>query len=1340
MSSHHNSNKGSFNTNQQFVTPMGNNKNNPQKIHVAHRRSPSELTNLMIEQLNIGNENRSNESRSNEGRSNYHNSQNPSPFLPPPPLQGNANNNNNNNNYYHYSGHSNSNSNAGSRGHSRNNSYGNAQNSNGGGGSDTHYHKRKSDSQSSIVLQPPQSSSSSSAQQGHSRRHSLGLNEAKKAAAEEQMKRQGQMSGHNTPPHSSTSSGLSSGVTTSSTLSQPPVVQAHGNGLNHSRNNSLNAFTSPNKSFQFPAKPPSFGNSNSNGNDNDENSGQDYHYAYSPRKFQQSHSRNNSGYNSGSTGGSGGGYANNNNNNNNNNQHYSHKNQNSHSGQQSLLLEPLQTHHHHYNNSNSSNFHKHSMSNSNSNSNSNANPQSQRKSLFAPYLPQANIPQLLQEGKLVLGTLRVNKKNRSDAWVSTDGVLDADIFICGSKDRNRALENDLVAVELLCVDDVWGSKKEKEEKKRRKDQGSVQQDLLNSGEDYHNDATVLSPRKDSTKRSSFIDEPVIPSAGNSNLANFNNDNNNNAKTHENDFKNDSDQQQGLKRRGSLKQRPTQKKNDDVEVEGQSLLLVEEEEINDDFKPLYAGHIVAVLDRIPGQLFSGTLGLLRPSQSSSSNSSENNNNKDNNNNNNNNNNEHVRKPKIVWFKPTDKKVPLVAIPTEQAPEDFVTNSENYANKLFIASIKRWPITSLHPFGTLVEQLGEINESATEVEAILKNNNFESNEYLDPQNRSREKPIFKPYPFQSDTTQRPVYQSPNIHTIKQSLNGPHDMALQVEHFAPGGSNAGAEIVRFSVHVVDVTEHIENGSSLDRRARKRSTGVYLPQKTVYLLPQKVNSELSLTKGSKATTLSVHYDIDLSNGKILGQKIEESFIVPDGESIGEEELEIAPNAKTAAPTAHFIESIQKIASLFNQLRMNNSKNSITPRLSLLETLDDEKIKISDLNYYFNENGYIMKEIHFKVNNTVAEFNYSKLGDQAFLRRHAEPLSTKFQYFLHRISEFNQFDTVLNLGNPELCLKSISKIEDNHLRKCIEILFYKTLNRSKYYIAGKVDPDQFGHYLLNYPIYTHFTCPFKRYADHVVHKQLKAVLKNQVDSFNAGNDIDSLKITAEYCNFKKDCAFAAQEQSIHLLLCKTINDMCKNSNNMDQVLTLGLVIQVYESSFDVYLPEFGIEKRVHGDQLPVTKAEFDNINKVLELYWNPSIDSATFIPNDEKKPNSYRSSIKNNFKSSSHNIAKTELRKIPELSQELQKTFQDWHLEPPTLSLLSKLTTKSSSLPETSGSASSPLNVFKNYTTTRIEGDLEKSHVQEIRELDYVPILVRAEIGMALPCLSVRALNPFLE
>jgi len=112
--------------------------------------------------------------------------------------------------------------------------------------------------------------------------------------------------------------------------------------------------------------------------------------------------------------------------------------------------------------------------------------QPQRKSLFAPYLPQASLPPLLAAGKLVVGILRVNKRNRSDAYVATE-VLDADIYICGSKDRNRALEGDIVAVELLDVDEVWGTKKEKEEKKRKKEENSAYDSKVSRKDDKKKD-------------------------------------------------------------------------------------------------------------------------------------------------------------------------------------------------------------------------------------------------------------------------------------------------------------------------------------------------------------------------------------------------------------------------------------------------------------------------------------------------------------------------------------------------------------------------------------------------------------------------------------------------------------------------------------------------------------------------------------------------------------------------------------------------------------------------------------------------------------------------------------
>jgi protein SSD1 len=445
--------------------------------------------------------------------------------------------------------------------------------------------------------------------------------------------------------------------------------------------------------------------------------------------------------------------------------------------------------------------------------------QQQRKTLFTPYLPQASLPALLGDGQLVAGVLRVNKKNRSDAYVTTqDGTLDADIFICGSKDRNRALEGDLVAVELLDVDEVWGQKREKEEKKKRKDITDTR-----GGGSQSNDR---SHRNESSRA-----EDTTTTNG----------------------------EGGLKRRGSLRQRTSQKKNDDVEVEGQSLLLVEEEEVNDEQKPLYAGHIVAVVERVAGQMFSGTLGLLRPSSQATKEKQEA--------------ERQAReggsgrhqperqqdKPKIVWFKPTDKRVPLIAIPTEQAPRDFVEKHQDYQNRIFVASIKRWPITSLHPFGTLVEQLGEMGDLKVETDALLRDNNFGADEFSEA--------VLKNVGFEdwsiskedeSSIAARRDFRHENTFTIDPNGAKELDDAIHVKHDADGKIEIG-------VHIADFAHFIKANTLVDREAKKRGTGVYLMNRTVDMLPPKLSSEIcSLNPGQDRLTVSVVFKVDPQSGSI--------------------------------------------------------------------------------------------------------------------------------------------------------------------------------------------------------------------------------------------------------------------------------------------------------------------------------------------------------------------------------------------------------------------------------------------------------------------------------------------
>ena len=798
-----------------------------------------------------------------------------------------------------------------------------------------------------------------------------------------------------------------------------------------------------------------------------------------------------------------------------------------------------------------------------------ANQQQQRKTLFTPYLPQATLPALLGDGQLVAGILRVNKKNRSDAYVTTTD-LDADIFICGSKDRNRALEGDLVAIELLDVDEVWGQKREKEEKKKRKDIT----DTRSSG----------SVGNDKSSRNDSNDTQSIAPDG------------------------------SIRRRGSLRQRPTQKKNDDVEVEGQSLLLMEEEEISDEAKPLYAGHVVAVIERVAGQMFSGTLGLLRPSSQATKEKQEaerqardggHGRSQD----------RQQDKPKIVWFKPTDKRVPLIAIPTEQAPRDFVDKHQDYANRIFVACIKRWPITSLHPFGTLVEQLGEMGDLRVETDALLRDNNFASDEFSEAVLKAVG---FEDWSLSSETedflaARRDLRQEKTF-TIDPNGTKELDDAIHVKQTGDGK-------VELGIHVTDVAHFIKPNSLVDREAKKRGTGVYLMNRAVNMLPSRLSSDVcSLLPGEGRLTISVIFQVDMQTGKIEGDPWVGKTIIESNGKLTYDEVDAVINNKSDAKVEHStkddITTLQAIANKFRQTRFGNRSATIPP-LRLLYQLDDENVPVEQNIFDSSAAHEIIEELSHKANAFVAQRVLAALPDKAFLRRLAPPNPRRLVTFAERMTKAGFEIDANSSGGLQ---SSLFQVQDPELRKGMETLLVKAMQRAKYYVGGTVAEQQQQHYALNLPLYTHFTNPTRRYADIIVHRQLEAALSGGAIEFT--EDIESLTKTAEQCNNKKDSAQSAQEQSVHIESCRLMDK--KREELGGDLISEGIVICVYESAFDVLIPEYGFEKRVHCDQLPLKKAEYRKDERVLELYWEKGVPSSAYIPEDER-PTKNTSSMRAN-------------------------------------------------------------------------------------------------------------------
>ncbi|KAI0068729.1 RNB-domain-containing protein, partial [Artomyces pyxidatus] len=875
--------------------------------------------------------------------------------------------------------------------------------------------------------------------------------------------------------------------------------------------------------------------------------------------------------------------------------------------------------------------------------------QPQRKSLFAPYLPQASLPPLLATGKLVVGILRVNKRNRSDAYVSTE-VLDADIYICGSKDRNRALEGDIVAVELLDVDEVWGTKKEKEEKKRKKEENAAYE--------------------------------VKSAAG----------------------------------------RKNDKKKDDVEVEGQGLMLFEDEEVTDEVKPQFAGHVVAVVERMPGQLFSGTLGLLRPSSAATKEKQE---------------AERreregdrgdeprrpIDRPKIVWFKPTDKRVPLIAIPTEQAPPDFVQNSEAYANKLFVACIKRHPISSLHPFGTLVEELGPIGDIEVETSALLKDCNFPTEDFSDSVLK-----CLPPMPWtipEREYEVRKDLRKERIFSIDPETAKDLDDAISVKLNEDGTYDVG-------VHITDVSYFVKPNTALDRDARKRATSVYLVQRVVPMLPPALSEELcSLNPGQERLAFSVVLTLT-KEAKVIKKWFGKTIIksaaklsysdaqnMIEGKILGD--VVVTPEHDASA-LEHDIKTLDGLTKLLRARRFQNGALSLeSPRLSF--KLNEAGLPVDCSQHERTDANELVEELMLLTNITVAQQIAVNLPEQALLRRHDVPIERRLNLLVERAERLGY---TIDASSSGALMRSFNTVEDPTARNVLQLLSFKATQRAKYFCAGMLDIAKYHHYALNVPLYTHFTSPIRRYADVLVHRQLESILQGSSDT-KFTMDRDAVAKVTQQCNIKRDSAQLAQEQSAHLYLCIMIADL---TTRYGPVVRQAKVVGVLDAAFDVLVAEFGIEKRVHVDQMPIDNHVYDEHTHALQIYWSDR-DVITWLAensDDEHlkkvKQNAEQHAVKMEVASRSVHDEKALFDEDDGEDDEIVLGRDSKVVDDDDGTSKQRLLSKAKIMPEFEGLKTTP----------------SGHKIQQIKELMTVPVIVTADLTKSPPVIKVYSVNPYAD
>jgi protein SSD1 len=225
-------------------------------------------------------------------------------------------------------------------------------------------------------------------------------------------------------------------------------------------------------------------------------------------------------------------------------------------------------------------------------------------------------------------------------------------------------------------------------------------------------------------------------------------------------------------------------------------------------------------------------------------------------------------------------------------------------------------------------------------------------------------------------------------------------------------------------------------------------------------------------------------------------------------------------------------------------------------------------------------------------------------------------------------------------------------------------------------------------------------------------------------------------------------------------------------LISEGIVLCVYESAFDVLIPEWGFEKRVHCDQLPLKKAEFDKTKRLLELFWETGVPSSAYVPEDERpKAGSGRGMAASSARDSDQKAKEAEEAKRRNMdtgsmdADEVDALFDDddesvndlaemtsgvslnaSHSDRPTQSMPPSPTRNGSAQPPRRTGSDSQINKatetklsdkerYQAMFTVREEGG---EYIQEVREMTRVPIILKTDLTKSPPCLTIRSVNPF--
>ena len=409
-----------------------------------------------------------------------------------------------------------------------------------------------------------------------------------------------------------------------------------------------------------------------------------------------------------------------------------------------------------------------------------------------------------------------------------------------------------------------------------------------------------------------------------------------------------------------------------------------------------------------------------------------------------------------------------------PKDKLKGGKN--GDKAVVKIVEWPEEAKNPIGQVIDILGKAGENTTEMHAILAEFGLP---YVYPKNVETAAEKIPAEISETDYAEREDFRNVTTFTIDPKDAKDFDDALSIRLIKPGLWEVG-------VHIADVTHYVKEGSVIDKEAEKRATSVYLVDRTIPMLPERLcNFICSLRPDEEKLAFSVIFNMN-EKGEVKDSRIVHTIIKSDRRFTYEEAQKVIETGE--GDYKEEILELNKLAQILRKQRLAAGAIDFD-RIEVKFEIDETG---KPLSVYFKESkeaNKLIEEFMLLANRTVAE----KIGKV--------PKNKKAKVFPYRIHDLPDPDKLENLnwfinrfgykirtsGSKTEISKSINRLLDDIKNKkeqnLVETVSLRAMQKARY------STHNIGHYGLAFDYYTHFTSPIRRFPDMMVHRLLTRYL-----------------------------------------------------------------------------------------------------------------------------------------------------------------------------------------------------------------------------------------------------------